>query len=510
MDELEELIQELLKKQDRIIPIIGDDCFEVESADNLDKRTVSLQVFIAETLLREDGCPDLIRQIGAGGYYGMGVLCDYYCSRHSPFKRTRFRKLVRSVVEKGVAEGRIHLKDEIKRFLAAGKFDVVVTTNAFHILDKEISYNRAPYHVKTFVPVAQKEESRSEEKLSIPSIYQVFGDCDGEFVLTEDDLLRFLHYLNFPGFERGQGANALVKYIKEKSISGDGRGNCILMPIGCDNLPNWLFRFLWYPLSPDLLLGKNDDFIGGIWHKYSSDQEFHRFLSEYNFQTPSNPLDPDNEHDPVLSAMTKQMEAKSMELGRTASIDMGVEWQEDDHWDVFISYASEDTDFVTGIYNVLSGQLHKKVWMDNRKIRLGDRYWNAIRHGIENSDRCMFVFTEDYLRKAIIRTKRNEHGIEEESGVFKEIQMIEHFYLQQRRDGNLVNSYAIPVIKRGTKVKIKVPETGADKLVPLDGSLLESLYKQEGYEMLRTDALLLNTQSVVFDDSDMQKQLFGI
>lgn len=504
------MIDELLKKKDRIIPIIGDDCFYCELVKDGINTTVSFQEYIVERLLGDSCSAEEKKIIGSEGYYGMSVLSDRYCLIKGLRKSIKFRREVRAVVKEGVENGIIHLKEDVKEFLKVGKFNVIITTNVFHILEDIIASILKPYQVQSFVPSAQKEGSRTEESITAPTIYKIFGDCDGEFVLTDDDLLKFLHYLNFPGSESGQGANSLVKYIKEKTMSDDGLGNCILMPIGCDSLPNWLFRFLWYPLSPDLLFGKNDDFVGGAWHKYSPDKEFHRFLEEYNFQTPDKPLGLDNGFDPVLLELTKRFQQKAEELENTARVDMNVNWQENNHWDFFISYASEDVEFVTRICEILTNLLHKTVWMDNRDIKLGDRYWAAIQYGIEHSDRCLFVITNAYLSKAIIRAKINDSGILCDSGVFVELRKLEQHFLHQRYDSNVINSYAVPLIKFGTTVSFINPATRSKVSVPLDSSLLEKLYLYDEYKMLRTDDLFANTQSAVIDEDNMLNVLSQI
>lgn len=57
--ELEALVKEVLKKQDRIIPIIGDDCYVgcIENGDN--QKLVPLQQWIAEELLDDDSAIEI-------------------------------------------------------------------------------------------------------------------------------------------------------------------------------------------------------------------------------------------------------------------------------------------------------------------------------------------------------------------------------------------------------------------------------------------------------------------
>lgn len=503
-EETEDVIYELVKKQDRIIPIIGDNSFVGILEEKGENRTVPFQEYIVKIIGTELPAKDRKEISKSGyGYFGMDILCDKYCSKHS-VSRGKFRKTVSSIIEKSLQSDKIKLKDDIKEFLLAGRFDVIITTNPFHILERQLEAVSLAYNMKSFVPRAVKMESRAEEKLKIPSIYQIFGTSESEFVLTETNLLYFLHSLNADGYENGYGANSLIKYIKEKS--GDGKGNCILMPIGCDNLPDWLFRFLWYPLSPDhLLLGNQDDYDGGVWYKYSSNKSFTKFLNEYHFQTLKEPLDLITEKgDPFLSELSRRFREQISDTRKIIESEMNVDWEENE-WDIFISYASEDKDIVLKIYDSLK-RLGKKVWVDNRQIKAGERYWQAIQYGIEHSKRCMFIISEAYLQKATRHTL-SVNGRNIPSGVYEEIKRIEQFFLSKIKDKDTINAYSIPVILEGTKVQIE--ESGdsdiGGKMVILDGVLLENLYEYVKYAALRTEPLFKGTQSVILNMNNIDE-----
>ena len=67
-------------------------------------------------------------------------------------------------------------------------------------------------------------KSRAEATLDLPAIYQIFGDCEGEFVLNEEKLLEFLHHLNQTDSEKGfgQALSSSILKIKERIIKGWG------------------------------------------------------------------------------------------------------------------------------------------------------------------------------------------------------------------------------------------------------------------------------------------------
>lgn len=498
----EYMISDLVKKRDRIIPIIGDNSFVGILEEKGEDRAVPFQEYIVKTIGTELSAKDRKEISKSGyGYFGMDILCEKYNNKLD------LEQKLSSTIEKGLQSGMIKLKDEIKDFLVAGKFDVIITTNPFHILEQQLAEKSLIYNMKSFVPKAVKNESRVEEELKIPSIYQIFGTFESEHVLTEAELLYFLHSLNTNGYEKGYGASPLIKYIKEKQ--NDGKGNCILMPIGCDNLPDWLFRFLWYPLSPDVLFGKNQ-YKGGVWYKYSCNKSFSKFLTKSRFQTLEEPLDLKTENsDLFLTELSRRFREQISDIQKIIESEMDVAW-EDNEWDIFISYASEDRDIVLKIYDSLKRH-GKKVWMDNRQVNPGEYYWQAIQYGIEHSKRCMFIISEAYLQKATRHTLY-VNGRNIPSGVFEEIKRIEQFFMSKIKDNDTINAYSIPVILEGTKVQIE--ELGDSdigwKTVPLYGALLEGLYDYGKYAALRTETLFKGTQSVILNTNNIDEIIQSI
>ena len=507
-----DLIKAITNNQDRIIPIIGDNCFVgILEKDGVNK-DVLLQEYIAEKLLGRAFVDYLYQNVTiSNDYYYMTRICDAFQSENP---REPFREKIKEVVCKGIEDKTIRLRNDVKKFLEIGRFDVIVTTSSYNILESELSDLQLCYNNKFFSPVAHNSQvvSRPQDKIESPTIYHIFGHCESEFVLTEEDLLKFLHYLNYPESEKGYGPSPLIKYIKEKSLLGEEKeSNCILMPIGCDNLPNWLFRFLWYPLSYVSLfaMSKDSNCQGGVWYKYSTDVNFRRFLSDYNFLSPDSiKVDNDSNHqesDSFLAKLTEEMKS-----GCKKQIEKyGVHWQKEQSWDIFISYASDDKEDAKKIYDILTNKYKDekkvkkwKVWMDNR-IQVGEDYWKAIHFGIEHSDRCLFLITDNYLYKAINRYYII-NGEKKESGVYDETVIIRDFYLKEKKDLEKINRYPIPLIKEGTEVEVEGEIKG------LDGQLLEVLHTQQKYQNLRTDDMFKNTQAAVFNDDnivDILKQL---
>ena len=510
--ELEAIVKEVLKKQDRIIPIIGDDCFVGYIEDGERQILVPIQRWIAEKLLGNNTSRKIKNEIQLEGYHGLDILYEEYKRQNEDDGYGDYKDSIISIVEDGVNHGGLMLRKDVKAFLLAGKFEVVATTCPFHILEKELSIGNIRYNVSSFAPISLTKVSKSEAALKLPSIYQIFGDCEGEFVTGEEDLLKFLHYLNQTDTEKGFGASQLVKYIKDKGQDNKGLG--LLMPIGCNNLPNWLFRFLWYPFSQERLIGRDKNNQGGIWHKHSTNENFFKFLRKYRFKTFSDSTDTLREEntfgDPVLERLTKELQERKGDLEKYASIELDVQWNAEDSWDIFLSYASEDLEIAQQIYKTLTNQCNKTVWMDKRgRIKPGDRYWEAIQHGIEHSKTCMFLITGTYLSKAIDKNHRDENGFVEPTGVYQEIDRIRLNFLSQRRDGK-AKYYSIPIILEGTKVTYTDLNEIKHENVMLDGALLERLPKFDEYKMLQTDAIFEGVEAMVFNVDNIDEFLTKI
>ena len=511
-EELESLVKEVLKRQDRIIPIVGDDCFVgIITHGDGQKILVPLQRWIAEKLLGSDSSAKIIDKIQVEGYRGLDILFEEYKRINEDYSFIDYKEEILALIEGGVNAKELFLREDVKNFLLAGKFEVVATTCPFHIIEKEISWGDRKYNVSSFAPISLTNGSKSEAALKLPSIYQIFGDCDGEFVAGEEDLLKFLHYLNQTDTEKGFGASQLVKYIKDKGQDNKGLG--LLMPIGCNNLPNWLFRFLWYPFSPERLIGRDKKNQGGVWHKHSSDEHFYKFLRKYRFKTFSSSTDILKEEnmtgDPVIIRLTNEFLSKKNNLQRYAADELQVQWNEISEWDFFISYASDDVDIAKKVYNILTTKCGKKVWMDNRGvIKAGEEYWDAIQYGIEHSRRFVFIITENFLRKAIDKNHKYESGEVKPTGVYQEIERIKQFFLTKRRDGQ--KGYSIPIIIEGTKVTYTDYNNILHKDELLRSGILEKLPKFKEYEMLQTEVLFNHIQDLVCAVENLEQNLVEI
>lgn len=152
--ELDNLVKEVLKKQDRIIPIIGDDCFvgyvEYEKKQTL----VPLQQWIAENLLGDDSEPKIKNRIHSEGYRGLDILFEEYKRIHEYASFVDYKDAIISIIEDGINDNKIFLREDVRDFLSAGKFEVIATTCPFHILENQVSCGSKKYNISSFAPIS--------------------------------------------------------------------------------------------------------------------------------------------------------------------------------------------------------------------------------------------------------------------------------------------------------------------------------------------------------------------
>ena len=69
------------------------------------------------------------------------------------------------------------------------------------------------------------------------------------------------------------------------------------------------------------------------------------------------------------------------------------------HYDIFVSYAKEDSDFVRRLVEALRAK-QMTVWYDRGELRLGDAILRDLEDGLEHSDFFVLVLSPEYLKKA--------------------------------------------------------------------------------------------------------------
>lgn len=244
------------------------------------------------------------------------------------------------------AEGRI-VAPEINRLLSIKKFDIVITTAVTDIASKIMQEEYGDIYVN----VLQYEKGSNKPDCPLSNngtyFYQMFGNIcpiDYKFVLSEDDLLSFMH--NW--LDKGRHPENLVNRLSGKYI----------LAIGC-NYPNWLFRFFFHSMKENCSeRGKS-----GLVINSNLDKNLTRFLSRKK-------MDTHNDASLFISELLERWNTFH-----------NVEQTEER--EVFISYANEDYDRVKEVADLFENS-GRKVWFDKKSLIPGEDYETVIRSHIDN------------------------------------------------------------------------------------------------------------------------------
>lgn len=360
------IINDMVLKRNSIVPIIGDDAIIYMSEYSSEE--IPFQEFIVSEFKKKYPYvkypeADFIA-MRERGYYGLSLLSQYYN------EQGRFLDDFLDFVNINI--GHIRLRDEVVDFLVTYNFPIIVTTFCFDIIERQLQgklegYKSIWYHLN-------KENS----VLPPRCVYHIFGQAkDGsKWVWSEDRLLTFLLSHNHDMY----GAKGLTDFLKENEKK--------LFVLGC-NLPNWLFRFLWQPTQNGS--NANMETKQGYWiHKDKPEDSFDNFLKKKNFSA-------DEQVKDILREATHLLKIELEREKEDCKLMIDLENQ----FDVFISYASEDRQIATAIFEALKN-MNVKVWFDDKgkgEILPGQKYREKIEDGIKRSAHFMPIITGNWMHK---------------------------------------------------------------------------------------------------------------
>lgn len=397
------IISDMVKKRNTIVPIVGDDVIVYKEKDS--GKEIPFQEFILREFQKKYPSVEVshadIVSMKERGYYGLSLMSQYY-------ERWFLDNFVYFVNENRAS---IKLKDEVYNFLVTFNFPIIITTVCFDIIEQQLRGEIEGYKSIWY--------KLNKENCTLPSrcIYHIFGQAkDGtKWVSDEDLLLSFLLSHNHKDY----GAKGLTDYLKENEKK--------LFVLGC-NLPNWLFRFLWQPTQAGRMA--NLKTTQGYWiNKEKPEESFENFLRKKNFSA-------DEQVREILVDATKllQEELQREADKRIAEIDA------EEHFDVFISYASEDRQIAIAIFETLKN-MNVKAWFDDRgkgEITPGSPYWEKIKNGIKHSAHFMPIITGNWMQK-----------LTSTSSLKDETNMVRNWLVECNIDDSptqLKANYSIPVI----------------------------------------------------------------
>lgn len=332
-----------------VIPVIGKELISI----HIDGKDILLKDYIVKEIASRIDVP-----------YEEGMDFSHLSYEYNPQAWNKINSdpyyMTKSIVEE------LYPKMEIPQLLtdlfSIDKFDNVITTSFDDFVFKAMEKVKGTGNVKQLSYKKHSSEVDIKDN-ETGFVYHMFGKTSAishEYVLTDDDLLEFMHCWLDDNYRPKRLANMLRdKY---------------LLVIGC-NYPNWLFRFFFHSLKYSSTNGAPK--TTGMLADSKLDSQLIDFLSRMNAGVYENAksfvyelLERWNEH--YAFSNTKNSTKKKK---------------------IFISYASEDYVMSSQIASIFSN-LKFDVWFDKRTLEPGDEYEKLIRDNIQSTDAFVPILSE--------------------------------------------------------------------------------------------------------------------
>lgn len=326
------LLEEINKGN--VIPVLGQELFTL----TVEGREVSLREYLLQKMKERLGVEDEVSDFAELSY-------EYNIRAWDRIQSEPYYETTRILQE--IAGLDVEFLPELQELLSIEKFRLVLSTSFDDMVLKAMERFWGKGKVKR---LSYEKRSCKEDidDLSKPCLYQMFGKASAvphEFVLTEDDLLEFLHYW----LDENYRPKRLANVLREK----------YLLVIGC-NYPNWLFRFFFHSLKFSSRSSAADKV--GMLADSRLDKNLVDFLSRMN------------------AGVYEDARAFIRELVKRWKTFQGVQ----DKKEIFISYASEDFEQARKIAETFQ-ELGVAVWFDKKSLEPGDAYEAMIKQNIQDS-----------------------------------------------------------------------------------------------------------------------------
>jgi hypothetical protein len=258
--------------------------------------------------------------------------------------------------------------DSLHKLLSIDKFNLILTTTFDSTVEKAMEEKWGKGKFKKHYYKKGKGGQDDIKSQNEPTLYQMFGKIDinqNSFVLTEDDLLEFLHYWLNDDYKPKE----LSRILKEK----------YLLVIGC-NYPNWLFRFFLNSMRfPNKTVSE-----GVIVADSYLDDELIAFLSRMDAEM----------HDNAVKFIDELVNRWS-EFKNTNIESSNEERLKNE---VFISYASEDEDLAAEVVETFRKQ-GMGAWFDKKELEPADEYAKKIRYDIQSCKAFIPILSKNTITK---------------------------------------------------------------------------------------------------------------
>lgn len=249
--------------------------------------------------------------------------------------------------------------EALNKLLSIDKFKIILSTG-FDDIAYSVLLNL--YGEKNLMRLGYVQKTNGQDiplKTDQRVFYHLFGRASSErhsFVLSEDDLLEFIHFWMDPNYRPKE----LSKILSNKYI----------LVVGC-SYPNWLFRFFFHSLKY-VSEQKNEGKDNGLLSDSNLDPELVSFLRRMETSV----------HEDAISFIDELYERWQKRVQNSSSSDSTNVLQEPE---AFISYASEDYHIVSEIVDIFKELGYNNIWFDKKDLEVGDKYERIIKHKIEKA-----------------------------------------------------------------------------------------------------------------------------
>lgn len=334
-------------KKGNVVPIIGNELMKI----NVEGKSMLLSEFLIRSLAKKlniEYSADLDYTQIASNPKWKEIESDAYYEIYEILNKTKFE-----------------VPEALRKLAQIKEFKLILTTTFDNLAKSALEEIWGKDSINTL-----QYEKRSNKpdifNSAMPVLYHMFGKANifpRSYVLTEDDLLEFLHYW-------------LDENFRPKKLSNILRERYLLV-LGC-NYPNWLFRFFFHSMknSPPPAPGSK---VGMVADSRIEDDLF-LFLCRADAHMHNNA---EKFVDDLLKHYTLHDSLPNVSISN----------------EVFISYASEDIDIASKIAEAFKVN-NSNVWFDKKKLEHSDDFERKIRRNIQESKAFIPILSKSVLTKS--------------------------------------------------------------------------------------------------------------
>lgn len=370
--DIEKLVQDIEER--KVVPIICDDMLEYieDSGDIIPFREFICRYCWDEKSkgISQEEKDKIVTAIQNNFYYGMTLLEN---------KSRRFRSSLYQKIAKAVSTERLRIIPKIKEFLRKANFSMIITTIGFEEVFNGI-FPEGSKKARWYNPSGKNDIPLYEDN-SNHFIYHIFGgEHSDKWVYNEQTLITFMHALHSVDY----GAKNLINYLNGNSCDPDNTKRLFVMG---SILPDWIFRFLVYPMYKEKISE-----VGGYWISLNNlDESLDYFLDRNNYEVEKKCIG-------TIDSFSEELIDNTPLLG--SGTDKGI---------AFVSYRRNDIELGGISYWVDNDSIfHRilehlenhgyKVWVDMENTRPADTaYWAKIKAAIEKCQCFVPIVTNSYI-----------------------------------------------------------------------------------------------------------------